>query len=334
MKNVEWERFKHERRQTTGNGSDDLVPELVSLRNLDNEEFEPVQMIVDDLLPEGLTIFAGPSKIGKSWAAFHIGLCVAAGGPTLGSIRTTRSGVAYLALEDNRRRLHARMRKLLGNEPVPDNFLCATDWPKGPPGIAHLDNFLRENTATRLVVIDPWIRLRAEPAGRLSAYAQDYADLAPLHAVANANKVAILLITHTRKAEALDVMNRISGTTGTQGMADAMWVLTRTRGQLLGELSVTGRDLIHDGTYAVSFSKETGRWTLLGEAQAIKRESEQDRLYQFLFAQQEPVGLRDIADALGMRINTVRSALQRLQNRGGIERVGRNAWTVRRGSNA
>jgi len=227
------------------------------------------------------------------------------------------------------------MRKLLAGQEPPANFHFACEWPAGIAGIEYLDEYLGGHPATKLVNIDPWGRMRGEPTGRHSAYQQDYRDLGPFHALANRHKVAILLITHTRKMEATDIFNRVSGTTGVQGMADAMWVLTRDRGQLLAELAVTGRDIENDGAFAVRFAKETGRWTLVGEAQRVKRETEQDRVYQFLLVQKEPVSVQDIVDALpGMNRNTVKSTLQRLQKRGSVENTGKKAWRATGGREA
>jgi hypothetical protein len=239
--------------------------------------------------------------------------------------------VLYCALEDSERRLQSRMRKLLAGERTPRELRYATTWPGGAAGVEYLDNFLRENGATRFVIIDPWARVRAAPTGRHSAYQQDYLDLGPLHALANNHNITLLLVTHTRKQDASDVMDLISGTTGTQGMADFMMVLTRDRGQLLGQLAITGRDIEKDGSFAMSFAKETGRWTILGEADQIRRETEQDRIYSYLLTQQEPVSAREIAEELSMKRWTVHSALKRMEKRGSVEHPRRDAWMARGG---
>jgi hypothetical protein len=318
------------------NGEDEQpAPRIGHAEDLEILEYPPVTFIVEDILPPGLGILAGKSKIGKSWLSFAIALGCAAGTPVLGNVKTTQCGALYLSLEDTERRLQSRMRKILAGERAPRDLRYATEWPSGSAGIEHLDNFLRENSATRLVIIDPWARVRATPTGRDSAYQQDYRDLGPLHALANGRNITLLLVTHTRKQDASDVMDLISGTTGTQGMADFMMVLTRDRGQLLGQLAITGRDIERDGAYAMEFSKETGRWRILGEAQQVRREREQDRVYKFLLAQTEPVSVQTIMDGLpSMKRNTVRGTLQRLQSRGSVKSEGRGAWTVAGGREA
>ena len=55
---------------------------LNKLDTIDAEElmatpYAPKNFIVADMLPEGLTLLCGPSKIGKSWFVLQLCLCVA-----------------------------------------------------------------------------------------------------------------------------------------------------------------------------------------------------------------------------------------------------------------
>ena len=56
------------------------VAELLAL------DFNPVKWIVPDVLCEGLTLFAGRPKLGKSWAVLDWALAVSGERPALGSI--------------------------------------------------------------------------------------------------------------------------------------------------------------------------------------------------------------------------------------------------------
>ena len=76
--------------------------------------FEPIKYVVPGVIVEGLTLFAGKPKIGKSWLLLHAAIAVARGGFTLGDIHCDEGDVLYCALEDNLRRLKSRMAKLLG----------------------------------------------------------------------------------------------------------------------------------------------------------------------------------------------------------------------------
>jgi hypothetical protein len=58
-------------------------------------------------------------------------------------------------------------------------------------------------------------------------------------------------------------------------------------------------------------------------------ESEQDRVYQFLAAQTEPVSLAKIIAELGVKKWTVTNALYRLRRKGRVEHAGHDAWQIR-----
>ena len=60
----------------------------------------PIRFVVDKLLPQGLHILAGAPKVGKSWLALWLCLCVAKGEPVW-NFPTLRGGVLDLCLEDS-----------------------------------------------------------------------------------------------------------------------------------------------------------------------------------------------------------------------------------------
>ena len=57
---------------------------------LDGQDFPPLRYAVDGLLPEGLTLFVGPPKVGKSWLLLGMALAVAAGGHALERLSVDR----------------------------------------------------------------------------------------------------------------------------------------------------------------------------------------------------------------------------------------------------
>lgn len=63
----------------------------------------PTRFIIDQLLPQGLHILAGATKIGKSWLALALCLCVVKG-EALWSFAAQKCGVLYLCLEDSYQR--------------------------------------------------------------------------------------------------------------------------------------------------------------------------------------------------------------------------------------
>src|SRR5262245_31009919 len=92
--------------------------------------FEPVNFVVPGFVIEGLTLFAGKPKAGKSWLMLHAAIAVARGGFTLGDVHCNEGDVLYCALEDNKRRLHGRLKKLLGHQAAPTRLRFLTEMPR------------------------------------------------------------------------------------------------------------------------------------------------------------------------------------------------------------
>ena len=78
--------------------------------------------IVDGLIPQGVSVISGASKIGKSWLMLWLGLQVSQGLPVWG-LKTKQCGVLYLSLEDTQRRIKDRLYNL--TDSAPDNLYFA-----------------------------------------------------------------------------------------------------------------------------------------------------------------------------------------------------------------
>src|SRR5262249_50063305 len=97
----------------------DEPPKVLSATELNAMRFNPIKFVVPGYIVEGLTLLAGKPKIGKSWLLLHGAIAVARGGFTLGEVHCPEGDVLYCALEDNLRRLHSRMAKLVGEQTWP-----------------------------------------------------------------------------------------------------------------------------------------------------------------------------------------------------------------------
>ncbi len=227
-------------------------------------EFPAPKWAVPGLIAEGLTLLAGPPKVGKSWLSLGLGLAISAGTPALGTIATEPGPVLYLALEDTPRRLQSRMRKVLAGGRVSGDLTLDTWCPTMTDGGgAYIAGWLEENPAARLVVIDVFTKVRGKPPpGASSAYEADYAAIGAIKRLADTYGVAVLLVHHVRKAASEDFLTTVSGTNGLAGAADAVLVLERARARADGILHITGRD-VEENDHALSFDPATGSWTML-----------------------------------------------------------------------
>ena len=237
--------------------------ETMTAEQLQSAPYAPVPFLVDELLPEGLHILAGAPKIGKSWLALWLCLCVSQGQP-LWNFAVTQGEVLYLSLEDSYRRIQSRLFDLTEDAPSALHFAIMADTLKH--GLEQqIEQFLTEHPATKLVVIDTLQRVRSA-GGDSNLYANDYQDVGLLKQLADKHHIAILLIHHLRKLHDDDPMNMISGSTGLSGAADSTFVLQKhSRLANIASLHCTGRD-IPDRTLKLEFGEEDHIWKLLEDS--------------------------------------------------------------------
>ena len=237
--------------------------ETMTAEQLQSAPYSPVPFLVDELIPEGLHILAGAPKIGKSWLALWLCLCIAQGQP-LWNFAVTQGEVLYLSLEDSYRRIQSRLFDLTDDAPQTLHFAILADTLKH--GLEQqIEQFLTEHPATKLVVIDTLQRVRST-GGDSNLYANDYQDVGLLKQLADRHHIAILLIHHLRKLHDDDPMNMISGSTGLSGAADSAFVLQKNaRSTNAASLHCTGRD-IPDRTLKLEFGEEDHIWKLIEDS--------------------------------------------------------------------
>jgi len=218
------------------------------------------KFIVESLLPEGIHILAGAPKIGKSWFALWLCLCVAKGEP-LWDFPTRRGTVLYLCLEDSYARIQTRLFQITEDAPSTLHFANLA----GSIGSGldeQIRDFLKDQPQTVLIVIDTLQKVRC-PGDASNPYASDYRDLSVLKKLTDEYGIAILLIHHLRKMNDDDPLNMISGTTGISGAADSSFVLKPDRrGSDTATLFCTGRDIEYR-ELPLRFQKDSCTWELL-----------------------------------------------------------------------
>ena len=244
--------------------------ETMTAEQLQRAPYSPVPFLVDELIPEGLHILAGAPKIGKSWLALWLCLCISQGQP-LWNFATTQGEVLYLSLEDSFQRIQTRLFDLTEDAPPTLHFAIMADTLKR--GLEQqIEQFLAEHPTTKLVVIDTLQCVRGTGSDS-NLYANDYQDIGLLKKLADNQHIAILLIHHLRKLHDDDPMNMISGSTGLSGAADSTFVLQKSsRLANIASLHCTGRD-IPDRTLKLEFGEEDHIWKLLEDSKTCSSAS-------------------------------------------------------------
>ena len=232
---------------------------LKKLDTIDVEElmatpYAPKNFIVAEMIPEGLTLLCGPSKIGKSWLVLQLCICVALGVRFMG-FNTQPCDVLYLALEDTFARVKERVSRITEDCPTRLRFAVQA----GALGDTLEEQLVLHKAPypeTKLVVIDTLQKVRGASAAKSngSAYSKDYTDIGALKKVADDLSIAIVLVHHLRKTQDKDdPFNEISGSTGLMGAADTALLLKKfDRGSDHAELLWTGRD-VQDGGVCLTF---------------------------------------------------------------------------------
>lgn len=280
-------------------------------------EFPEPRWAVPGIIPEGLTLLAGPPKVGKSWLSLNLATSVAAGKPALGSVDVEPGHVLYLALEDTPRRLQRRLDTVLASNPPPEQLGFAVEWPPMPSGGADLlHKTLAAKPDTRLVVVDVLAKVRGSSDTRGSMYDADYAAMGHLKTLADTHNVAIVVIHHVRKSGSEDFLETISGTNGLAGAADTITVLRRARNAADATLHITGRD-VEETEYALTFNPMTGAWSLLdGPAADYTLGDTRRQILELLRTSRTPLRPAEIAARLTLRPDTVRQTCSRMAKAG------------------
>ena len=307
-------------------------PGVFGARWLLDEEFPPINWIVPDILPEGVTLLAGKPKLGKSWLALDLCLGVAHGGAVLGTKQVEGGACLYLALEDSPRRLQRRLKKMLGGEhegvSVPDGFDFATGWPRvGEGGETALREWLEAHPDARLIVVDTLKKIRPKTNPNRSVYDVDYEALEPLLPLAAKFGVAIVVVHHTRKTPGADPLEEISGSYGLSGGVDGVLVMKRERGKSEAFLHVTGRDVEEEAELALRWNGDLVRWTLLGNADEHRRSEERKQILTKLGEVGEPMSATDIAVEIEKKVDGVRKLVRKMVRGGEVMKVGSGSST-------
>lgn len=291
--------------------------------------FPPPRWAVEGLLAEGLNIVIGAPKIGKSWLALALGLAVGTGGRALGSIPVEQGDALYLALEDPARRLQTRLAHLLGPGRTAGQLSLATHWePLSLDGHEPLHRWCDDHPDARLIIVDTLQKIRGPVSSQNgSAYAADYEAIGKLKTVADKHGVCVVVLHHDRKAESDDFVDRVSGTNGLAGAADAILVLSRTRNTSEAVLEITGRD-VEEAKLGLAFSATAGTWTLLDRPSdelglTIERRN-------LLAAVRSAPGVtpKDLAVTLGVTHDNAKQLVRRMVAAGQIDTDGAGRYFV------
>jgi hypothetical protein len=279
-----------------------------------------VQQVVQGILYEGVTLFAGKPKMGKTWLMLDLAL----GGTALGNRPVVQGEVLYLALEDNKRRLQSRIKKLLAGQEAPAGLHFDLNWPRlDEGGLEALDEFLGDHPGIKLLIGDTLARLKPRASGRRTQYDEDREAVDGLIPLAEKHHVAIVLVHHLREMESDDPLDMIHGSAGLIGGVDSALVLKRRRGEADAYLYGDGRDYENPVDLALKWTASAATWTILGDAEEYQMSEGRRAILDVLDKAGDPLGPKEITEmvnAKGIEMNNgaVREMLSQMVKDGQV----------------
>ena len=301
------------------------MPSQYTTEELLNLNFPALPWVVPDLLPPGLSLLAGPPKVGKSWLTMQCAAAVGSGGELFGQ-PVPRGRVLVFALEDSPRRLQLRLQKQEVSSKA--DIVWRWEW----PGWEKVQSELT-NESYKLVIIDTVSRvLGTEDQNDASAMT---AAFDPWQRCGLDHDICILACDHTRKSADGNSLDRIRGSLAKAAVADAILILTRESGRQNATLEVTGRDVEEERSLQLEWDDQRCLWENRGNTSMSGRSNISHAVTKAIIdieSQGEMATTTRIAAMIGKDKGQVSKALANLKANKVVEklpRIGRDVgYTV------
>ena len=175
----------------------------------------------------------------------------------------------YIGLEDSERRLKDRDKKL-GVDTLTPPYVDVEDPYLNMRLEESLQNWIDSVNNPKLIVIDTLARVKAATGRNKAgtAYDHDNETLRSIQKLAVKNGVSIVLVSHLNKAPQDYAFDKITGSTGLQGICDAMWLVERGEHGAQSTFIGRGRDIM-DLEYSLAWNDETWRYDYNGDLQEV-----------------------------------------------------------------
>ena len=204
------------------------------------------QYVIDQLIPEGLTILSGPAKSRKSILCQQLCLEVSLGTKALGQFDVVAGSAIHVTADDIEANWLHRLEKMKDHHGV-DSQQDSSLYAMFNPSFEENHNLRewvietkRRIPNLRLVVIDPF---RPKYAGHSASESEK--TLVELGRIAKEEHMAVVLVRLEGK----------SSHAGTTDAADVVISKKRTHNSIMGEITVKTR--AGDSRYSLAFNPET-----------------------------------------------------------------------------
>lgn len=309
-------------------------------------EFPPIRYLVEEVIPEGLSLLVGPPKLGKSLLCLNIATAVVTDGKALGKAEVLPGRVLYIDLDGSVRGTQRRLEALLhgkGKAETLEDLRRLEYYPEFPnhaPGedredaVSYLRAFLDRYEDTRLVVVDTLADVRSKTSGQRSMYETDREALTPFRDVLQEHDASGIFVHHTNKRSSEDAIQKASGSTGLTSAVENVLFMQKA-GKDEAELKVRPREE-EERAFSLSFDNHLMTWSLEGPAENFAKTEERQQILDVLRkltddGEGEPVGPKEVADAdPDLRYPNVRKLLSKMAGspEDPVEKAGYGKYTT------
>ena len=219
--------------------------EMAMSENAFLKEVERSYLVSPLICDVGLYIVAGKPKQGKSRLMKDLAYKVVNGGTWLGHT-VAQGDVLLLSLEDNEDSMNIDIKSMgLQNKKKPTTFV--DQCPSLERGLVEsIELWHNKMKNPKLIIIDTFQKVKpmgSQKTKNANAYEVDYHYLSQLHATAKNLKICIIYVHHLSQADKSHSWDKIMGSTGHQGVTDAMYMLDRVEGTNKGTFKGLGRNI-------------------------------------------------------------------------------------------
>ncbi|MCA3440550.1 MAG: AAA family ATPase, partial [Rhodobacter sp.] len=335
-----------------------LLPMCVSAADLLSKPVPPFEWLVPGLIPaHDVTLLYGDGGIGKSWLALQLAAAVATGKPWLGLDVRRQGGALYVSAEDGHDDLHRRLSAVAAAHDMAATDLAGlrlldiTLAPTTAFATFDRDNVMKETpvwvnlrklvgrTGTALVVVDTLADVFAGDEISKS-HAREFVHL--LQRFAKEQRTAVVVLAHPSLA-GMESGRGTSGNTAWSNSVRSRLYLERDAKLKDGKLKDVRKLSVMKANHAATGASLSVRWVdgkgfmRLDEAEAVARHDEAEAVFLACLRSATargnvvtntgghnfaPKEFRNYPEAQGYSQDDLRSAMERLEAKGTIRKVG------------
>jgi hypothetical protein len=261
-----------------------------------SRDFKPLRWFAAGLLHEGMVLFGGKSKRGKSFVALNAAVSIATGHPVFGQYEVPEpTKVLYCALEDGPRRLQRRLRLIAPGADLSNLAFVFRMQALEEGGLAYLLEQIK--AGYKVIFIDVLALVESASKNGTKSYHEVYQNFAPLQNLRSQYDFALVMVTHLRKSDAEEIFDTLHGSVAYQAATDSLWVFERKIGEDTAILNTKDKD--HEDAI-IELAFKDGVWTFIGQGEEHRATRVEAQVIKFLVEEAVPQSIRDIMTGLGI----------------------------------